>query len=111
MADDVTRRGFLAGLTAGGAALAADTAHAEAVVQAVNPRVELARAGGPLKVLVAAKLTSDELERIRRAGRDVDLIVPQSAAEMRAGAEDAEVILGEPSVETILSAKKLKWVQ
>jgi phosphoglycerate dehydrogenase-like enzyme len=111
MADDVTRRGFLAGLTAGGAALAADTASADAVVQAVNPHVEVARAEGPIKVLVAAKLTPDELERIRRAGRGVELVVPQSAADMRAAAEDAEVILGEPSVDTIRSARKLKWVQ
>jgi phosphoglycerate dehydrogenase-like enzyme len=111
MTEDVTRRGFLAGLTAGGAALAADAAHAEAVVQAVNPRVEVARAGGPIKVLVAAKLTTDELERIRRAAGEVELVVPRSDAEMRAAAEEAEVILGEPSVETIRAARKLKWVQ
>jgi phosphoglycerate dehydrogenase-like enzyme len=111
MAEDMSRRGFLAGITAGGAALALETAGADAVVQPVNPRVEIPPTGGTIKILVAAKLAPEEIESIRRAGRNVDLVVPRSEAETLAAAADAEVILGEPAVEAIRVAKKLKWVQ
>jgi phosphoglycerate dehydrogenase-like enzyme len=111
MADDMSRRGFLTGLTAGGTALALEARGADAVVQPVYPRVEVAPTGGTIKVLVAAQLTPDQLETIRRAGRNVELVVPRDAAETVAAAAEAEVILGEPSVEAIRAAKKLEWVQ
>ena len=111
MADDMSRRGFLAGLTASGSALALEARSADAVVQPVHPRVEVAPTGGTIKVLVAAPLAPDQVEAIRRAGRSVELVVPRDAAEMLAAAAEAEVILGEPSVEAIRAAKKLKWVQ
>jgi phosphoglycerate dehydrogenase-like enzyme len=111
MADDISRRGFLAGLTAGGTALALDARGADAVVHPIYPRVEVAPAGGRIKILVAARLAPDQLDTIRRAGRNVDLVVPRDAAEVLAAAADAEVILGEPSVEAIRAAKGLKWVQ
>jgi phosphoglycerate dehydrogenase-like enzyme len=107
----MTRRGFLAGLTAGGTALALETAGSDAVVQPVHPRVEISPTGGRVKVLVAARLDPDEVERIRRAGRNVDLVVPRDDTEALAEAEVAEVILGEPSVEVIRAAKRLRWVQ
>jgi len=108
MAEDISRRGFLAGLTVGGTALALE---ADAVVHPVYPRVEVAPTGGPIKTLLAARLAPEEIESIRRAGRNVDLAVPRNDAEMLKASEDAEVILGEPSVEAIRAAKKLKWVQ
>ena len=111
MPEDMSRRGFLAGLTAGGTALALETASADAVVQPIHPRVEVPPAGGPVKVLVAARLGSNELERIRAAGRNVELVVPRDATEAQTAAAETEVILGEPSVEVIRAARKLKWVQ
>jgi phosphoglycerate dehydrogenase-like enzyme len=111
MSEDISRRGFLTGLTVGGAALALEAAGTDAVVQPVHPRVEVPSAGGPIKVLLAAKLAPDEVERIRRAGRNVELVVPADAAETPAAAAEAEVILGEPSVEAIRAARRLKWVQ
>jgi phosphoglycerate dehydrogenase-like enzyme len=111
MAEDMSRRGFLAGLTVGGAALALEAKGADAVVHPVWPRVEVAPTGGAIKVLVAARLAPEEIESVRRAGRNVDLVVPRNDGEMLKAAEDAEVILGEPSVEAIRAAKKLKWVQ
>jgi phosphoglycerate dehydrogenase-like enzyme len=111
MPEDMTRRGFLAGLTAGGTALALEAKRADAVVQSVHPRVEIPATGGRVKVLVAARLAPDEVERIRGAGRNVELVVPRDDTEALAAAEDAEVILGEPSVEAIRAAKRLQWVQ
>src|SRR5512136_529820 len=111
MAEDMSRRGFLAGLTVGGTALALEARGADAVVHAVYPRVEVAPTGGTIKILVAARLAPEEIDLVRRAGRNVELVVPRGDAEMLAAAADAEVILGEPSVEAIRAAKKLEWVQ
>lgn len=111
MAEDMSRRGFLAGMTAGGTALALEARGADAVVHPVHPRVEVAPTGRTIRILVAARLAPDEAESIRRAGRNVELVVPQDAAQTLAAAADAEVILGEPPVEAIRAAKGLKWVQ
>jgi phosphoglycerate dehydrogenase-like enzyme len=111
MTEDISRRGFLAGLTVGGTALALEARAADAVVLPIYPRVEVAPTGGTIKILVAAKLAPDQVEAVRRAGRNVELVVPRDEAEMLAAAADAEVILGEPSVEAIRAARKLKWVQ
>ena len=111
MTEDMSRRGFLAGLTVGGAALALEARGADAVVHPVYPRVEVAPTGGTIKVLVAARLAPEEIESVRRAGRNVELVVPRNDAETLKAAEDTEVILGEPSVEVIRAAKRLKWVQ
>jgi len=111
MSEDISRRGFLAGLTVGGTALALEARGADAVVHPVYPRVEVAPTGGTIKILVAAQLAPEQAETIRRAGRNVELVVPRDNAQMLAAAADAEVILGEPSVEAIRAAKQLKWVQ
>jgi len=111
MAEDMSRRGFLAGLTVGGTALALEARGADAVVHPVYPRVEVVPTGGTIKILVAARLAPEEIELVHRAGRSVELVVPRNDAELLKAAEDAEVILGEPSVEAIRAARKLKWVQ
>ncbi len=112
MSEDMSRRGFLAGLTVGGTALALETAAgADAVVQPVHPRVEVPPTGGPIKILLVAKLAPDEIETIRRAGRNVELIVPRDDSQTLTAAAEAEVILGEPPAEAIRAARRLKWVQ
>lgn len=121
MQDDLSRRGFLAGLAAGGttlalapeasAAPAAAAGAPEAVVRAVHPWVERQAGAGPVRVLVAAKLSAEELDRLRQAAPGAELIVPGDAVEGRAAAASVEAILGEPDVETIRAARGLKWVQ
>jgi phosphoglycerate dehydrogenase-like enzyme len=111
MTEDISRRGFLAGLTAGGTALALEAKGADAVVRPAFPRVEVAPTGGTIRIVVAAPLAPEQLETIRRAGRNVELVVPRDGAEMLAAVSEAEVILGEPSAEAIRAAKRLKWVQ
>jgi phosphoglycerate dehydrogenase-like enzyme len=114
VAHDISRRGFLAGLTAGGTALALDGPDAMAadpVVHPVHPRVEMQPSGDPIRILLAARLEPEEVERIRRAGPNVELTVARGEGEALAAATDAEVILGEPSVAVIRAARRLKWVQ
>jgi phosphoglycerate dehydrogenase-like enzyme len=111
MAEDISRRGFLAGLTVGGTVLALEARAADPVVHAAYPRVEVPPTGETIKILLAARLAPEQIESVRRAGRNVDLVVPRNDAEMLKAAEDAEVILGAPSVEAIRAAKRLKWVQ
>jgi phosphoglycerate dehydrogenase-like enzyme len=112
MPQDISRRGFLAGLTAGGTALALESsAAADAVVQPVHPRVEIPPTGGTIKVLLTARLAPEETETIRRAGRNVELTVARDEAEAVAAAADTEVILGAPSVEVMRSARRLEWIQ
>src|SRR5262249_37151932 len=126
MSQDLSRRGFLAGLSAGGTTLAlapaagaARTALAptplaaapEGIVQAVHPLAELKPDSTPIRVLVAAKLTAEELEQIRKAAPGVELMTAKDPAERHAAAATAEVILGEPDPETIRAAPGLKWVQ
>jgi len=113
MPQEFSRRGFLAGFTAGGTLLAAGTepASADAVVQPLYPRFEASPAGGVIRILLATRLAPADLEAIRQAGRNAELIVPRDPAELRAAATEAEVILGEPEPETVAAAKKLKWIQ
>ena len=111
MVQGVSRRDFLtSGVTAGGTLWAAN-AGADAVVQPTYPVVQPSPTGGTIRVLLAARVGAPEIERIRAAGTNVELIVPRDRAELRAAAADAEVILGAPDVETVLAAKKLKWIQ
>ena len=117
MSQDVSRRGFLAGLAAGGTALSLDVGDALAadpvaqLVQPVHPRVEVPPTGAAIRSCWPHASGPDEVERVRLAGRNVELVVPGSEAETLAAAAEAEVILGEPSVAVIRAARKLKWVQ
>jgi phosphoglycerate dehydrogenase-like enzyme len=111
MSQDVSRRGFLAGLTAGGTALALESAAADAVVRPIHPRVEVAPTGGTIRILLAARLAPEEVDAIRRAGPNVEIVVPRDESDTVAAAGEAEAILGSPSVEAIRAARKLKWVQ
>ncbi|PYQ47639.1 MAG: hypothetical protein DMF78_23180, partial [Acidobacteria bacterium] len=89
MPQDVSRRGFLTGLGAGGATMAlaphaaggAESAPGSsgAVVQAVHPWVEMKPAATPIRVMVAARLTPAELDTISQAAPGIELMVPKEA--------------------------------
>ena len=112
MSEDMSRRGFLAGLTVGGTALALDDGERRRRRAAgAPPGGGPAHGGndqGPGRGEARPRARS---RRIRRAGRNVELVVPRDDAETLAAAAEAEVILGEPSAEAIRAARKLKWVQ
>lgn len=113
MSQEFSRRGFLAGLTAGGTLLAAgpEPPSADAVVQPLYPLFEPSPSAGPIRILLATRLAPADIDAIRHAGKNAELIVPRNAAELRSAAAEAEVILGEPEPETVAAAKNLKWVQ
>ncbi len=112
--DQMSRRDFMTGLAAAGAATtvagAAEAAD-DPVVVTPFPIAERRPSSGTIRILCAARLTTEELERIRSSSPNVDLVVAKDAADVRAKAPDAEVILGVVDAETVRAAKNLKWVQ
>jgi phosphoglycerate dehydrogenase-like enzyme len=66
---------------------------------------------GPIKILCTQNFTSGELERIRAAGNNINLVTIRDAAEMKKHVADAEVILGSIDGSLVREAKGLKWVQ
>lgn len=65
----------------------------------------------PGKVFSAEKLSAEEIESIRNAGKNIDLTVFPTKDAMKARVAEAEVILGDIDRDIILNAKQLKWVQ
>lgn len=112
---NLSRRNFMAGLAAGGSAtaLAAGTLEASQspVVVPAPAVVEIKPSANPIRIVCAERLMPADLEKIRAAGKNVELKVLGSRAELKHNAADAEVILGVVDRETMLAAKNLKWVQ
>src|SRR5919204_4244669 len=99
MSDDaISRRGFLAGLAATGTAVnlgAAQTPGAahDPVVAANYPLVET-KPSGVIKIVCAEKLSPAEVEKIRSAGKNIELRMLSGRSELKNSAADAEAILG-----------------
>ena len=66
---------------------------------------------GPIKILCTQNLSSQHLERIRAAGKNINLIIITDPNEMKKHITDAEVILGPVEGSLAPAAKQLKWVQ
>ncbi len=122
MSQEVSRRGFMAGLTvAGTGAALVSTAEAASGVEAPavvhHHFVELKPAHTPIRMMLAGRpdhpavLTPAELAKVRGAAPGVEVVVPKSAGDMVKTASEVEVILGEPTVETIRAARNVRWVQ
>jgi phosphoglycerate dehydrogenase-like enzyme len=109
--DTISRRNFMAGLAVAGTAGAAAGATPDAVVVPNYPLVDTKPSSTPIKIICAERLTKDEVEKIRSAGKNVDLVMLGNRSELKDKVADAEVILGVVDRETMLNAKKLKWVQ
>ena len=106
--DTISRRNFMAGLGVAGTAAGASP---DAVVVPNYPLTETKPSGAPIRIVCAEHLTTEELEKIRAAGKNVDLVMLRDRSELKSKAADAECILGVVDRETMLNAKKLKWVQ
>jgi phosphoglycerate dehydrogenase-like enzyme len=102
--DSISRRNFMAGLTVAGA-------YPDAVVVPSHPLTDTQPSGAPIKIICAEPLTNEEVEQIRAAGKNVDLVLLQDRSELKNSVAEAEVILGVVDQETMLNAKNLKWVQ
>ena len=107
--DTFSRRNFLAGVAASGAA--ATLPDNDPVVIPNHRIVENKPSGGAIKMVCAEKLTPAEIEQIRSAGKNIELKMVASRAELRHHVADAEVILGVVDKEAMAAAKNVKWVQ
>jgi len=59
----------------------------------------------------AEKLAPEEADQIRSAGKNIDLVLLRDRSGLKDNAAEAEAILGVVDRETMLNARKLKWVQ
>src|SRR6266542_6711510 len=114
--DNITRRNFLAGLATTGAAATFVDAQtpdnsSNPVVITNHPVVESKPGEEVIKIVCAEKLTPADIEPVRAAGKNIALRMLSDRSELKNNVADAEVILGVVDRETILAAKKLKWVQ
>jgi phosphoglycerate dehydrogenase-like enzyme len=109
--DSISRRNFMAGLAVAGTAGATADANPDAVVVPNYPLVDTKPSSAPIKIVCAERLTKDEVEKIRSAGKNVDLVMLGNRSELKDKAADAECILGVVDRETMMNAKNLKWVQ
>ncbi|WP_158857700.1 D-2-hydroxyacid dehydrogenase [Lunatibacter salilacus] len=66
---------------------------------------------GPIKILCTQKFSSQEVQRIRAAGKNIHLIMIEDASELKLHVTNAEVILGSIDGSLVPAAKGLKWVQ
>src|SRR5437867_2350894 len=114
--ESVSRRGFISGIAAAGsAATLARAAQAlepgDAVVLHSFPIVEPKPSDGRIKIVCAEKLTPEEADKMRSAGKNIDLVLLRDRSELKDNVADAEVILGVVDRESMQKAGKLKWVQ
>ena len=114
---DMSRRGFLKGVTAGttGAALASlpagAAAAADPVVTEVYPLMEPGRAATtPLNILTTERLLSQTLEKLH-AYSSVNLKQVENIDALNRQVESADAIFGHFNPDTLRAAKKLKWIQ
>ncbi|MCI0659737.1 MAG: D-2-hydroxyacid dehydrogenase [Acidobacteria bacterium] len=120
MSDEtISRRNFIAGVATTGTVASlpvlvdAQTASSskDAVVVANYPLAEPRPASGTIKIVCAENLSPAEVEKIRSAGKNIDLKMVSSRSDLKNHVSDAEVILGPVDRETLLAAKNVKWVQ
>jgi phosphoglycerate dehydrogenase-like enzyme len=109
--DTISRRNFMAGLAVAGTAGTVAGATPDAVVVPNYPLVDTKPSSAPIKIICAERMTNEEVEKIRAAGKNVDLVMLKDRSELKSKAADAEVILGVVDRETMMNAKNLKWVQ
>src|SRR5499426_1398783 len=114
--DNITRRNFLTVLATTGAAATFVDAQtpdnsSNPVVVTNHPVVESKPGEEVIKIVCAEKLTPEEIEQVRSAGKNIALRMLSDRSELKNNVADAEVILGVVDRETMQAAKKLKWVQ
>ncbi len=114
--ETISRRDFMSGLAATGTAVtaagaAAGVSPSDAVVMTPFPIYEPKPSAGAIRVVCVERLTTAEIEQVRSAAPNIDLIVLNNRSELKEKARDAEVILGIVDAETVLNAHKLQWVQ
>ena len=107
----LSRRDFLAS----GAAIAASAAleaQSRQPVLATEPAQPPPRnSAEPIRILTTVAFEPHEIERIKGAASNVDVIVAKTPAEFRQRLPDAEVIFGNLTGADLAAASKVRWVQ
>ena len=108
-----SRRNFLTaiGSTAAAVTLPQIASANDGENMAINDEQIRRRKAGPIKILCNQDLSAKNLEQIRAAGKDINLIRIADANQMRNHIADAEVVLGQVSTSLLPAAKELKWIQ
>lgn len=110
----ISRRNFLTALASTGAAVALPNTASAFIAGSSTTADDLKKRNplaGPIKILCTQNLSSQEVERIRAAGKNIHPIMITDPGEMRRHVADAEVILGSIDGGLVPAAKGLKWVQ
>src|SRR5215203_990858 len=66
---------------------------------------------GPIKILCTQNLAAKEIEQIRAAGKNINLITTRDNGEINNNIADAEVVLGSINDSLFAQAKALQWMQ
>jgi D-2-hydroxyacid dehydrogenase (NADP+) len=120
MSKEVSRRGFISGITVGGGMALASAAEAASTPESAPDTAhhhfqERKPLGSPVRILLAGRaadgLTPAEVAKIKGAASGIELLAPKGEAEVLKAAARCEAMVGEPSVATIAAAKNLRWVQ
>jgi phosphoglycerate dehydrogenase-like enzyme len=111
MSTDLSRRDFLAS----GAAIAA-TATVQAQTRQSVVTTGLAqppprKPTDPIRILTATAFEPHEIDKIKGAAPNVEVIFAKTAAEFRQRLPEAEVVLGNLTGADLASASKVRWVQ
>jgi len=112
--DQVSRRDFMTGLAAAGAAVTAEAATQsthDPVVASTFPLSEPRRAAGPVRVVCSERITPEQASQLRSVSSEVELVLVTDRSQLTERARDAEVILGRVDRDSVLAARNLKWVQ
>ncbi len=100
--NDFSRRNFLAGAATTGTLAALSETNTSA-----RPNAD----GSPIRIVCSEALTAAEMEQLRSAGKNVELVIARNRTELKQLAPTAEVIMGSLDGETLAAAKNLKWFQ
>ena len=113
-----SRRSFLTTLAASGGTVAAlagsgsALASVDPVVVPNYPLVVPKPSAGRIKIVCThPTLARSDEEKIRSAGKNVDLIFVRDQAKLLEQIVDAEAVLGRIEAEAVAAARNLKWVQ
>jgi phosphoglycerate dehydrogenase-like enzyme len=115
MSDELSRRWFLSG-TAVAPALGAAVAKPPMMFDRI---AEFLPAPDRVRILVAAatsvvpppRLSPEELQQIRSAGKNVELTVPANQDELNRLLPEVDVLFGAVNADMLARAKKLRWMQ
>jgi phosphoglycerate dehydrogenase-like enzyme len=112
MADNhLSRRDFLASGTVAAAAVTVQPQTRQPVISIEPAQPPPRTSSEPIQILTSTAFEAHEIEKIKGAAPNVELIVAKTPAEFRQRLPEAEVVLGNLTGADLASASKVRWVQ